>query len=266
MQLLKLDMIISNDAVESSVVFFPGGPGLSWHCFADLPASLAQMGSVYGLSYNQPAREDTYFNDLMEELIILLEKLSNPVLITHSFSSMLVLSNAYIPPLKGLILISPASSNDYAADLPQRLKMFSNFDGSAAAAEFWFKPSNEAYATYFKKLAPFYFKEACISTGIPMLEKINFTYKPYVLFVSHFLPHYTTAFAPNVPTLALFGETDPICPSNLFNPSLTLEKDNITVATILQAGHFPWIEEPLKTIDAIKHWHDRTFSIPTTTS
>lgn len=266
MNLLKLETITPS-AENASVIYFPGGPGFSWHCFRPLISALDLQGTIYGLSYTNPEiKEEMYFEELKKELTNIIQKLPNPILITHSFSSMLLLSMQNIPDLKGLVLISPASSNIYVKDLPARLNAQTTVDVSRAAAEFWLKPSDPAYKNYTKAFSPFYFNPHLLEVGQMILNFTNFSYKPYVYFVQNFLPNYTKAVIPNLPTLIIFGEKDPICPPILFNSLLTAKSHNVTTETIINAGHFPWVDALNDTTQTIQTWYKRVFGSITKTS
>jgi pimeloyl-ACP methyl ester carboxylesterase len=256
MPLLKLELI-HKSAAPFSLIFFPGGPGLSWHCFEKIIMSLETNGSIYGISYNQtPSNQSAYFDELKFELTLLLQKIPNPILVTHSFSSMFVLSLLRLPSLKGLVLISPAIDNSYLIDLPQRIKTYTRFDGTQIAANFWMNPSDNSYAEYFNGLLPFYFRPDYIDDGLSMLEQCDFAHLPYVLSTQHFFPTFTKSYAPEVPTLIIAGDDDHICPPSLFKDSLIFKGNNIQMAIIPGAGHFPWIDSHDTTLTAFNVWHD----------
>lgn len=256
MSLLKFELI-RKGTTPSSLIFFPGGPGLSWHCFEMLINSLKTDCSIYGITYNQvSSNESTYFDELKFELTLLLQTVPNPILVTHSFSSMFVLSFRRLPSLKGLVLISPAIDNSYLTDLPQRLKSYTDFDGAKIAANFWIHPSDTSYADYFKGLLPYYFRPNYLEDGDTMLDLCEFTHLPYVLCIQQFFPTFTQSYIPEVPTLVISGNDDHICPPNLFKDSLIFKRNNIHVAIIPDAGHFPWIDSLDSTLTTFNVWHD----------
>jgi pimeloyl-ACP methyl ester carboxylesterase len=256
MSVLTLELI-QKGSESSSLIFFPGGPGLSWHCFEKLISSLSVKSSIYGVNYGKTSNDEpSYFNELRFELILLLQRLPNPVLVTHSFSSMLLLTIERLPSLKGLVLISPAIDNTYLIDLPQRLKKYTNFDATNIAASFWINPSDERYGDYFKTLLPFYVRPEYREEGLNMLNQSQFSYLPYALFVQHFIPSFTQSYSPNQPTLVISGDDDHICPPDLFKNSKLFDAKNIQVCIIPEAGHFPWIDHPHETINAINNWYD----------
>ncbi|MDP3936254.1 MAG: alpha/beta hydrolase [Alphaproteobacteria bacterium] len=266
MSLLKLDLI-RKGTTPSSLIFFPGGPGLSWHCFEKLIHSLETDCDIYGITYNQvSSNEPSYFDELQFELTLLLQTLPNPVLVTHSFSSMFVLSLLRLPSLKGLVLISPAIDNSYLIDLPQRLKNYTDFNGTEIAAKFWMNPSDDSYSNYFKDLLPFYFRPNYIEDGLEMLNNCDFSYLPYALCIEYFFPTFKQSYAPKIPTLIIAGDDDYICPPELFKDSLIFKGNNIQMAVIPDAGHFPWIDHPYETLTTFNVWHDniiRSFTTPT---
>lgn len=255
MSVLTLELI-RKGSEPSSLIFFPGGPGVSWHCFEKIISSLNVKSSIYGINYGEISNDEpTYFDELRFELILLLHRLPNPVLITHSFSTMLVLTIPRLPSLKGLILISPAIDNTYLIDLPQRLKKYTDFDATNVAASFWINPSDEGYGGYFKTLLPFYVRSEYIEEGLNMLNQCQFSYLPYALFVQHFAPSFTQSYSPTFPTLVIAGDDDHICPPDLFKDSDLFKPKNIQTQVIPGAGHFPWIDHPQETLDTITSWH-----------
>ncbi|QOL19512.1 alpha/beta hydrolase [Candidatus Bodocaedibacter vickermanii] len=266
MSLLKFELI-RKGTTQSSLIFFPGGPGLSWHCFEALINSLETDCSIYGITYNQVScNESTYFNEQAFELTLLLQTIPNPILVTHSFSSMFVLSLRRLPSLKGLVLISPAVDNSYLFELPQRLKTYTKFDGTQIAANFWINPSDTSYAEYFKGLLPFYFRPDYIEDGLIMLDQCDFTHLPYVLCTQHFYPTFTQSYTPEIPTLIISGDDDYICPPSLFKDSLIFKGNNIQMAIIPDAGHFPWVDSLDSTLTAFSVWHETIIRSLTTPS
>ena len=263
MSLLKLQLI-RKGTTPTSLIFFLGGPGLSWHCFERLINSLEIDCSIYGIIYNQvSSTESTYFDEMRFELILLLQTIPNPILVTHSFSSMFVLSLRRLPSLKGLVLISPAIDNTYLIDLPQRIKAYTTFDGTEIAAHFWMNPSDISYAEYFKELLPFYFRPNYLEEGLFMLNQCNFSHIPYLLCIQHFFPTFTQSYPSEVPTLIISGDDDHICPPNLFKDSFILKGNNVKLKIIPNAGHFPWIDSLDATLVTLSVWHD-TLSISNT--
>jgi pimeloyl-ACP methyl ester carboxylesterase len=256
MSLLKLELI-HKSKTPSSLIFFPGGPGLSWHCFEKLIRSLEVDCNIYGINYTQTSsNEPSYFDELQLELTLLLKTIPNPILVTHSFSSMFVLSLLQLPPLKGLVLISPAINNSYLIDLPQRIKTYTHFDGTKIAANFWMNPSDNSYSDYFKGLLPYYFRPDYIEDGLSMLDQCDFAHLPYVLCIQHFFQTFTKSYTPEVPTLIIAGDDDHICPPSLFKDSLIFKGNNVQVAIIPDAGHFPWIDSHDATLTTFRLWHD----------
>lgn len=265
MSLLKLELI-RKGTTPSSLIFFPGGPGLSWHYFDKLIGSIDTSCDIYGITYNQVSNdESTYFDELQFELTLLLQKIPNPILVTHSFSSMFVLSILRLPSLKGLVLISPAIDNTYLSDLPLRIKAYTDFDGTEIAANFWMNPSDDSYAKYFKGLLPFYFRPDYFEKGLEMLDQCDFSYRPYASCVQHFFPTFTQSYPPRVSTLVITGGDDFICPADLFKDSLIFKGNNIQTKIIPDAGHFPWIDSLEETLTVFNVWHDDIIRSITTT-
>jgi pimeloyl-ACP methyl ester carboxylesterase len=256
MALLTLEPLQSGSS-PYSLVFFPGGPGLSWHYFKSLMDFLPFDQTMFGLNYASVIpNESTYFEELKFELILLLQRIPNPILVTHAFSSMLALSMERIASLNGLILISPAINNTYATTLPERLKAYTDFDGTPAAANFWMNPTDENYAKYLMEFLPFYFRPEKINKGHSALKECTFAYMPYLAFVHHFLPNFTNSYIPSIPTLVVSGDDDYICPPNLFKDSFMTLSNNISVKIIKGGGHFPWIDTPIQTLLALKEWYE----------
>jgi pimeloyl-ACP methyl ester carboxylesterase len=256
MSVLTLELIRKGSEL-SSLIFFPGGPGLSWHCFDTIISNLDIKSSIYGINYGKTSpNEPAYFDELRFELILMLQRLPNPVLVTHSFASMLILTIPKVPSLKGLILMNPAINNTYLADLPQRLKEYTDFDGTETAANFWINPSDQAYGDYFKALSLFYFRSEYLHKGLDMLNQCNFSFLPYGLFVQHFASSFTHSHSPTMPTLVIAGDDDYICPPDLFKDSEIFRADNIQTCIISVGGHFPWVDHPQETLDAITLWYE----------
>lgn len=86
MTLITIDTIQSGSSLYS-LIFFPGGPGLSWHCFETPIDSQHPNQTMYGLNYASiVSNELSYFDELKFELILLLQRIPNPILVIHSYS------------------------------------------------------------------------------------------------------------------------------------------------------------------------------------
>ena len=114
------------------------------------------------------------------------------------------------------------------------------------------KPSNYNMRLAMANFVEYYFTKFNREIGKEMLLKLEVNHLVYDWNAQHVFPNYSASYVPTIPTLIVAGEYDHITP--LYNFTLDPRFKNLInthIVTINNAGHFPWLEQPEQTKQAI---------------
>ena len=104
-------------------------------------------------------------------------------------------------------------------------------------------PTNENFKALSIACAPYYFTQKSMNEGIKLLQSLPYSHQAYDWAIKQFHPNYQAKFIPEkIPTIIINGELDYITPTSLFMNENRWQRGNISIQSIGQAGHFPWLD------------------------
>jgi pimeloyl-ACP methyl ester carboxylesterase len=117
------------------------------------------------------------------------------------------------------------------------------------------EPTDELLKKLTLISTPYIFTKAGLSKDISFLNALPYNSEVCEWSEKHFDQTYKAQWIPtNMPTLIFAGEHDMMTPLTLFSSSQGFQNSLITLATIPNAGHFPWIENPEAVVSLFKNY------------
>lgn len=247
----RLTPVKMGDEKAFNWFFLPGGPGFGSQAIADLADQLTLPGQVFLVDYpndgNNQLKEKVDFNDWHNGLCQLVQGYKNVILVAHSFSGMLALSEPRLENMiKGLVLLNTSPSNRWMEMIADQADKYQLPDISEKQAWYLAEPSNSRFKTTCLAAAPYFFTSAELQAGKVLLEKLPYSHESYDWVNRDFHPSYTARWIPKqLSTLIICSEFDYLTPASLFTEDKQWQRDNIHIELIKSAGHFPWLGEGL---------------------
>lgn len=233
-------------------LFIPGGPGADSIYFLNLISQLDMPGNFWlidlpgnGSNISDSIPADFNFDSWDKYLISTIQKFENPIIVGHSFGGMFPLLFPNLEELlKGFIILNSAPSLWWEeAENCARKKNISSF--TEPMKDFEKNPSQETFKKALLALAPYYFSENNIKTGLELLNQLQINYHATVWWIKRVNSiRFNAKWIPkNVPTLIIGSSDDCITPITLFEKDKRFSRKNINIKKIQDAGHFPWLEQ-----------------------
>lgn len=239
-------------------LFFPGGPGADSCYFIDLVKGLNLPGNAWlvDLPNNGSNTIDEQYNydQWLDLLLPTLSRFQNVIYVGQSFGGMFPLLFPQLESLlQGLVILnsSPVLWHEEAARVAKEKNKPSYMED---LQEFVKNPNPETFKLALMACAPYYFPEESLEKGKVMLQQLPFNYHAagWWQLKSAELNFSATWIPEKVPTLIIGGTEDCMAPPTLFLNDTRFHRDNISMVTIQDAGHMPWIEN----MDAVKDAFD----------
>jgi pimeloyl-ACP methyl ester carboxylesterase len=227
-------------------LFLPGGPGLGSEYLIEFCNNLKLPGNISLLDFPRDGTNtqgELGIKNWKEGLIDLLKTYSHPILVTHSFSGMLILSMPEIEShLAGLVLMNTTTQNSFFQHVSEMREKHALPDLVPPASQYHLNPSNETYKEFWNTYKYYCFTPEEISLGEKMIPLFAFNNESYHYAIQHFYPTYECRFHPRlIPTMTLASENDFICPPQIFIQDEKFQSQNIINKIINKAGHCPWV-------------------------
>ena len=257
----RLQMFRSFEGKNLHWLFLPGGPGLGSESLIPLLNILKLPGTVWRLDLPGDGSNTTLdnkesFAHWSSALIEAVGAFKHVILVAHSTGGMYVLSTPEIEKLlEGLILLDAAPDDGWQASFGEVQKNFP-ISGLEILAETYRKnPSNEALKALTVASAYHLFTKQGLAAGIEMLKSLSYNYESCQWSEEYFDQTYQAKWVPQtIPTLVLSGEHDLITPQRLFKDAKQFCRDNIVFKSIKNAGHYPWIDNPVDVVAALSEY------------
>jgi pimeloyl-ACP methyl ester carboxylesterase len=242
-------------------LFVPGGPGADSSYFLTLIEFLTIPGNFWlidlpanGSNISEKAPMNYDFDQWENCFISAVQKFENPIYVGHSFGAMFPLLFTELENiLTGFIILnsSPCLWSEESAKCAQENNITALTE---PLADYEKDPNPQTFKKALMACAPYYFPKNNLEAGKKLLESIPFNYlAPGWWFKKAAETNFTAKWIPqNVPTLILGASDDFITPFSLFERDIRFKRENIKLQKIENAGHFPWLEQPMLVKDSFR--------------
>lgn len=222
-------------------VFLPGGPGMGSEYFEPLVQQLNLPGTIWlldmpGDGSNRLGGKVIDYNKWSDYLPDAITKLSNVILVAHSFGGMLTLASPELKgKLAGLVLIDTAPNNQWM----QTSAKYSTEAMAQAQKKYLASPSDENFKQVTLTMAPLFFLKKDQQQGKKLLQNLPYNHKPFDWAIKDFDAGYDAQWIPqNMPLLIIMGDKDILTPVSLFKQDARFNKKNIQIKILTDAAHF----------------------------
>lgn len=260
-QQIRYRLISTNGGKPYNWLFIPGGPGADSSYFLTLTSLVDFPGNVWFIDLpgmgDHPADEHYNFDTWFDIFLPMVKQFENPIVVGHSFGGMFPLLYPELENLlKGYIILNSAPSL-WLEEAVHYGKQFKLPDLSREVAEFTQNPSQETCRVALDACMPYYFPPQTLELGRQMVAQFSFNFKPAVWWQRVAIStQFSAKWIPKkVPTLIIGATYDCICPYTLFRNDPRFKRPNIHQVHIDEGGHFPWIENPEKVVQALTHFY-----------
>lgn len=236
-------------------IFVPGGPGLGSEYLTELTSILHLPGNVWlfdfpddgsNLINENPTSKN--FRNWSKALIDTVGTLNDVILVTHSFSGMLALATPELENLlAGLVLMDSAPDKSWQQIFQQYATEHSLSTAERKNKIYSEKPSNKALKDGVIAGASYCVTAKGLKKFIATIKKLPINYKSYEWHTKNFHSTYRFKWVPkNIPVMIFAGDQDHITPLKVFLENKQFIRKNIFIEKIVNAGHYPWIENPAR--------------------
>jgi pimeloyl-ACP methyl ester carboxylesterase len=228
-------------------VFLPGGgPGLGSEYLLEFCKQLALPGNILLVDFPKDGfntQGELDVHQWQAGLIDLLQTLSNPILVTHSFAGMFTLLlpevEAY---LAGLVLMNTTTKDSFFQHVTAMQIKYQLPELVSAATLYHLDPTNQRYKDFWMIYKHYCFTKEELEEGEKMLPLFAFNSEAYYYAITHFYPGYHSQWVPTViPAMTITSQNDFICPPGIFTEDKHYQRQNILNYIISEAGHCPWL-------------------------
>jgi pimeloyl-ACP methyl ester carboxylesterase len=227
-------------------IFLPGGPGLGSEYLFDFCKKLKLPGNIMLVDFPRDGtnkKGELGIINWQKGLIDLLQAYTNPILVTHSFAGMLVLSMPEIENyLAGLVLMNTTTKNTFFQHVSEMQKKHALPDLAPAASVYHLNPSNQTYREFWDTYKYYCFTPEEMSLGEKMMALFAFNSESYYFAIQHFYLTYECKLHPTlIPTMTITSDEDFVCPPRIFVEDNYFQAKNVLNKIIDGAGHCPWL-------------------------
>ncbi|BCA94669.1 alpha/beta hydrolase [Legionella antarctica] len=245
----RYQLVSNNSGKNYNWLFLPGGPGADSKYLEGLAIELSLPGNAWLIDLpnngSNHVCDDYDFDNWFELLLSLVSRFQNPILVGQSFGGMFPLMFPQLEQmLAGFVILnsSPMLWHDTANRVAK--------DKGKPSIEiplqnFVANPSDETFKTALMACAIYYFTDKTLEQGKQVLQDLPFNYHAANWWqVKAVELNFNATWIPeSVKTLIIGGSEDCMTPPELFENDGRFKRDNITIKTIQNAGHMPWIDD-----------------------
>lgn len=247
---IRYELASTHEGKPYNWLFFPGGPGADSRYFHSLIQYLELPGNVWLIDL--PGNGDNLehlpenYDFWLEIFLPTIGKFQNPIVVGHSFGSMLPLCFPEMEKcLKGLIILNSAPCL-WLEEAVKYAKQYELPDLSREMQEFTDHPNPATFQMALQACMPYYFPKESLEKGRSILAGVPFRFEPAVWWQRKVIemPFSAKWIPEKVPTLVIGATHDCIVPFSLFQNDPRFDRPNIHLCYIQNAGHLPWLEQP----------------------
>ncbi len=244
-------------------IFVPGGPGLGSEALNDLTKLLkAEIpGTIWHFDFPNDGSnilDDKSIFNWRSSLIQAISAFEKVVLVAHSTPGMYVQTMPELEGmLEGLVLIGSAPDARSQQSFDVYCQNNTDIHIKNAEEKYIKNPTDETLRTLLISAANYCFvSEQSLAKGIELFKRIPVNHSANALSSKIFdTENYQASWIPEkVATLIMAGDKDIITPLDLFKDELNYQKKNVILKRISEAGHYPWIENPIEVRDSFKEF------------
>jgi pimeloyl-ACP methyl ester carboxylesterase len=259
---VRYELYRTNGEKKYNWLFFPGGPGADSSYLRSLVDVLQLPGNVWLIDL--PGNGSNSNNFCIDEFDVWFElfprivnRFDNPIVVGHSFGGMLPLLYPELEDvLKGCVILN-SSPKLWLAEAVAYSKQFDLPDLTEDMQVFIQNPNQATFEAALNACMPYYFPKETLEKGRQLLSKAPFQYRAAVWgqikaiegkLLAQWIPQ-------QIPTLIIGSKYDCICPFSLFKSDQRFQRHNIKLLFIENAGHCPWLENPMAVEKAFKAFY-----------
>lgn len=229
-------------------LFLPGGPGIGSESLEELVRTVALPGRSWLVDLPGDGSnlvDGDPFRRWPSVLLEAAEALPDTVFVGHSTGAMYLLSVPELEErLRGLVLISSAPDARWYSRYLRMAAENPLVAMQAANRAFEAGRNNETLRDLAVASAPWNFSGDALHLGEALLARMPYNLAAVEWSDSHFDHSYALKWWPKeLPTLIVSGSRDRIVAQDFWDDA-RFAGSNVARATIENAGHFPWIEQP----------------------
>lgn len=249
---VRYELYHTGEGKNYNWLFFPGGPGADSCYLRSLINELKLPGNAWlidlpGNGSNVNDSDSDNFDSWFELFPQIIKKFHNPVVVGHSFGGMLALLYPELENfLAGCVILNSAPKL-WLEEAVAYSKQFDLPDLTNDMQAFIQTPNQATFKSALNACLPYYFSKDSLEKGRQLLSQVPFHYRPAVWGQVKALEGRLLAkwIPQRVPTLIIGAKYDCICPFSLFKNDERFHRQNIRLMFMENAGHLPWIEDPL---------------------
>lgn len=261
---VRYELYQTNGGENYNWLLFPGGPGADSSYLRSLVDILDLSGNIWlidlpgngGNSNNSTSDDFDFWFELFPRIV---KQFDNPIVLGHSFGGMLpLLYPEFEGVLKGCVILN-SSPKLWLDEAVAYSKQFDLPDLTEDMQAFVQNPNQQTFNAALNACMPYYFPKETLEQGRQLLSKIPFEYRAAVWgqikaiegkLLAKWIPQ-------QIPTLIIGGKYDCICPFSLFKSDERFQRENIKLLFIENAGHCPWVDNPIAVEKAFKEFSSR---------
>ncbi len=258
----RYQLVKSNPGkMDYNWLFLPGGPGIDSDYLLQLINEIDVEGNYWliDLPYNgnnvsSHIEPNEAYANWGNYLLAAVHKFKNPILVGHSFGGYFPL---FFPQLeeisRGLVILNsvPSLNSD---EVEKLIKIYKLPSRAAYLTAFLNNPTTNTTRDLYLAGVPYCFSENNLKMGVKLIEDLKFNVDTGYWWHTQGSKNYATIkwIPQKVPLMIVGGSHDFLTPISLFQQDSRFHRNNIEIISIPDAGHFPWMEQPVLIRDIFK--------------
>lgn len=267
-QKIRYTLVHTGKGEPLNWLFLPGGPGADSQYLRSLIDILDIPGNAWLIDFpnngNNIVYDEPYdYEAWMKLLVPLFSKFENPICVGHSFGGMLPLLFPELEHLlRGFVVLNSVPSL-WLEEAKKTAKQHNIPDFTKEREAFEKHPSEVTFRSLMKVCIPYYFSAETLEHGRKVLENLPMQYRASAWWLQRIAKtNFTALWIPKrVPTLIIGSTNDYMTPFSIYEQDSRFKGENIKMEKIHQAGHFCWIDQPIRVRGLFQEFSDRIIQL-----